>query len=61
RSRLYIDKDTNIVHCCERWDATSKVQWSSFEEMLLSELKRLYRLFDDEGKEIDEDASTLPY
>uniref|UniRef100_UPI0026050911 SMI1/KNR4 family protein n=1 Tax=Chryseobacterium sp. TaxID=1871047 RepID=UPI0026050911 len=40
RSRLYIDKDTNIVHCCERWDATSKVQWSSFEEMLLSELKR---------------------
>ncbi|UKB82717.1 SMI1/KNR4 family protein [Chryseobacterium sp. MEBOG06] len=61
RSRLYIDKDTNIVHCCERWDATSKVQWSSFEEMLLSELKRLYRLFDDKGKEIDEDASTVPY
>ncbi|WP_146894417.1 SMI1/KNR4 family protein, partial [Chryseobacterium rhizosphaerae] len=26
-SRMYIDKETNIVHCCERWDATSKVQW----------------------------------
>ncbi|UKB82724.1 SMI1/KNR4 family protein [Chryseobacterium sp. MEBOG06] len=60
-SLLYIDKDTNIVHCCAVDDATSKVQWSSFEEMLLSELKRLYRLFDDKGKEIDEDASTLPY
>ncbi|KMQ59537.1 1,3-beta-glucan synthase regulator [Chryseobacterium angstadtii] len=60
-SHLYIDKETNLVHCCERWDATSKFQWKSFEEMLLSELKRLYQLFDDNGKEIDDDQSTLPY
>lgn len=23
-SHIYIDKETNMVHCCERWDATSK-------------------------------------
>lgn len=60
-SHLYIDKETNKVHCCERWDATSKIQWDSFQEMLISELKRLYTFFDDEGRELDEDASTLPY
>ncbi|SEW25279.1 SMI1 / KNR4 family (SUKH-1) [Chryseobacterium wanjuense] len=60
-SRLYIDKNTNKVHCCERWDATSRIEWNSFQEMLLTELKRLYSYFDDEGKEIDEDRSTLPY
>lgn len=60
-SRLYIDKKTNKVHCCERWDATSRIEWNSFQEMLLSELKRLYLFFDDEGREIDEDNSTLPY
>ena len=60
-SHLYIDKETNTVHCCERWDATSKFQWTNLNEMLVSEINRLYNLFDDEGKEIDEDISTLPY
>lgn len=60
-SLLYIDKDTNIVHCGLPDDATSKVQWNSFQEMLLSELKRLYSFFDNEGREIDEDQSTLQY
>ena len=36
-SHLYIDRETNIVHCCERWDATSKKQWNSLEEMIISE------------------------
>ncbi len=60
-SHLYIDKETNFVHCCERWDAKSKLQWSSFGEMLLSELNRLYKLFDEDGKELDEDKKTIPY
>lgn len=60
-SHLYIDKKTRNIHCCERWDATSKYHWSSFNEMLLSELKRLYTLFDDEGKEYDDEKKTIPY
>lgn len=60
-SHLYIDKETNIVHCCERWDATSKKQWNSLEEMIISELERLYTFFDDKGVEIDEYNPTIPY
>ncbi|MDQ1161347.1 hypothetical protein QE422_001715 [Chryseobacterium sp. SORGH_AS 447] len=60
-SLLYIDKDTNIVHCGSPDDATSKTQWESFQEMLSAELMRLYTLFDADGKPINEDVSTLPY
>ncbi|MFL9844103.1 SMI1/KNR4 family protein [Flavobacterium rhizosphaerae] len=60
-SLVYIDKETNSIHCCERWDATSKKTWNSLEEMILSELERLYTFFDDEGVEIDEDNPTIPY
>lgn len=60
-SHLYIDTKTNFVHCCERWDAESKIQWNSLDEMLLSELKRLYKLFDQKGEELDEDEKTIPY
>lgn len=60
-SHLYIDRETNIVHCCERWDATSKKQWNSLEEMIISELERLYTFFDDKGVEIDEYNPTIPY
>lgn len=60
-SHLYIDKKTNTVHCCERWDATSKIQWAFLDEMLLSELKRLYQMFDDEGRDLDENKQTIPY
>ncbi|AKD02113.1 SMI1/KNR4 family protein [Pontibacter korlensis] len=60
-SHLYIDKKTNIVHCCERWNAESKIQWTSFEEMVISEISRLYLLFDEKGREFDEDNATIPY
>ncbi|MDP4204239.1 MAG: SMI1/KNR4 family protein [Bacteroidota bacterium] len=59
-SCIYIDKETNIVHYCDRDDATSLFQWNSFEEMLISELHRTYLLFDDKGVKINEDVWTTP-
>jgi SMI1 / KNR4 family (SUKH-1) len=60
-SHIYIDKKTNIIHCCKRWDAKSLMEWDSFNEMLFCELKRIYTLFDNKGKELDENNSKLPY
>lgn len=59
-SYLYIDKRTSIVHYCDRDDATSLFQWETFEQMLISELKRIYSLFDERGRKIDEDLYTTP-
>ncbi len=59
-SHLYIDKETNTVHFCTREDATSLISWNSLEEMLLSEIERVYKLFDKNGKEIDECVPTIP-
>jgi len=60
-SHLYIDKQTNEVHCCERYDATSRKSWPTLEVMIVSEIERLYGLFDDNGIELDEDKATIPY
>ena len=59
-SKLYIDKETNNVHYCDRWDATSLYQWNSFEEMLVSEVKRICSLFDDKGVIKDPNKYTTP-
>ncbi len=59
-SKLYIDKETNKVHYCDRWDATSLYEWNSFEEMLLSEIKRLSSLFDEDGVIINKGLHTTP-
>jgi len=59
-SYLYIDKRTSTVHYCDRADATSLFQWETFEQMLISELKRIYSLFDERGRKIDEDLYTTP-
>jgi hypothetical protein len=59
-SNLYIDTETNLVHFSDRWDATSLSKWNSFEEMLVSEIKRLVRLFDENGKIIDAKLYTTP-
>lgn len=50
----------NKVHYCKRDDATSLITWNSLEEMLVSEIKRIYTLYDEKGVKIDEDASPLP-
>jgi hypothetical protein len=59
-SHLYIDKETNKVHFCARWDATSLLSWNSLEDMLLSEIERIYKLFDRDGRELDENNPTTP-
>lgn len=59
-SKLYIDKETGKVHYCDRWDATSLYEWNSFEEMIVSEVKRITNLFDDKGVILDEDMHTTP-
>ncbi len=59
-SRLYIDKNTNRTHFCKRDKAVSLYEWNSFEDMLESEIKRLIKLFDQNGKQLNEEESTLP-
>jgi hypothetical protein len=59
-SKLYIDKTTNKVHYCDRWDATSLFEWDSFEEMIVSEVKRITNLFDEKGVILDENMYTTP-
>lgn len=59
-SKLYIDKETNEVHFCARRDATSLFKWASFEQMIVSEVKRITKLFNDKGVIIDEYLFTTP-
>lgn len=59
-SKLYLDKETNKVHYCDRWDATSLYEWNSFEEMIVSEVRRITNLFDDRGIILNENMHTTP-
>jgi hypothetical protein len=59
-SLIYIDRITNKIHVCNQDDITPLFAWLSFEEMLNCEIKRLVTLFDKNGREYDEDKSTLP-
>jgi hypothetical protein len=59
-SYIYIDKTSNKVFLCERENATPLFEWENFELMLDSEIIRISKLFDNEGKEINIDESTLP-
>ena len=49
-SKLYIDSEDGKVHFCKRRDASSLLAWDSFEDMLLSESKRIFTLYDDRGR-----------
>jgi hypothetical protein len=59
-SMLYIDRNTDKVYICKRDNAAPLREWTNFDEMLDSEIRRLITLFDDKGKEYDDDKSTLP-
>lgn len=58
-SKLYMTPDEK-VHLCQRYDATSLYTWDSLSDMLISEIKRLYKLFDSKGVQIDENQPTIP-
>ncbi|QSB25654.1 SMI1/KNR4 family protein [Flavobacterium sp. CLA17] len=59
-SKLYLDSVTNKVHYCAEWDATSLYEWNSFEEMIISEIKRITSLFDEKGVVLDKNKHTTP-
>lgn len=59
-SKLYIDKNTNKVHYCARRDATSLKEWDSFENMIISEIERIFKLFDEKGVLLVTSKETLP-
>jgi len=59
-SLVYIDKETDKVHFCKDYDATPLYTWNSLEDMLFSEITRIYTLFTEDGRKIDENRSTLP-
>ncbi|MBR6041851.1 MAG: SMI1/KNR4 family protein [Paludibacteraceae bacterium] len=59
-SRLYIDIDTQKVHLCSRYDAKSLYEWNNLEDMIISELTRLYSYYTEDGKPINEHISNLP-
>jgi hypothetical protein len=59
-SLLYIDCNTGHIYRCDGDSAQPLNEWPSFEEMLLSEVRRLEGLFDEQGKLIDPDGPTTP-
>lgn len=59
-SLLYMTTDEK-VHCCHCNDSTSLFIWDSISSMLISELKRLYTLFDHSGIQIDDTHATTPF
>jgi hypothetical protein len=59
-SLLYLDSNSGSVYLCDRYDASPRFSWSSFEQMILSEIKRLIKLFDREGKLLNPAEGTLP-
>ena len=58
-SFLYMTPDEK-VHFCTSSDAQSLISWDSLFSMLISEIKRLYSLFDSKGMQIDENSPTVP-
>lgn len=59
-SLLLIDQESGLVSLRSNKEQDLLYEWSSFNEMLEWEVKRLFTLFDDNGKEKDKNQSTLP-
>lgn len=58
-SHLYMTPDQR-VHFCRRDDSQSLIFWDSLHSMLVSEIERLYTLFDSNGLQIDDSKPTTP-
>ncbi|MCM1111578.1 MAG: SMI1/KNR4 family protein [Clostridium sp.] len=58
-SSLYMTPDGK-VQLCRRYDATCLHTWESLEDMLISEIERLYGLYDENGVKINPIAPTTP-
>ena len=58
-SRVFMTSD-ETVHYCARWDATTLHTWSSLEEFLISEIERIYELYNDKGERIVPGYPTSP-
>lgn len=58
-SQVYMTPD-GVVHYCARWDATTLHTWSSLEEFLISEIERIYELYNENGELIIPDCPTSP-
>lgn len=59
-SALGMSPDSPVVYRFERGSTKVLNQWASFSEMLLSEVHRLSKLFDNEGRRISADTPTTP-
>lgn len=59
-SKLYLNTHDNKIYYCERYDATPLKSWDSFSEMLTSEIKRIFDLFDTDGHIISRTTPTTP-
>ena len=58
-SLIYMTPDQR-VHFCRRHDSQSLISWDSLHSMLISEIERLYTLFDSTGLQIDPSKPTTP-
>lgn len=58
-SHLYMTPDQR-GHFCRRHDSQSLISWDSLHSMLISEIERLYPLFDSTGLKIDRSKPTTP-
>lgn len=59
-SQLYIDTLTGRIYLCSECDSAPLYSWECFEDMLISELTRLYSLYTEDGRPIDSEKTTLP-
>jgi hypothetical protein len=59
-SDLAMRESSPKVFRCARYSAQPLNEWPSFDEMLISEVERLSRLFDEHGRKRDPTAPTTP-